>query len=140
MSVNDIDAQLEAIKCSLANALPNRIVQRSLANPANADAGKLRAGLVCVVLEGGGNFANYLGREGDLGELQVSLVGFVLVDEGSQPEAIERAELSLLNDLLQWTAAPGSIDPADSVLPGDFTLSKQLEHPYGWVLLKLDVR
>lgn len=134
------DAALEAIKASLAAALPLRHVQRSLANPASLERAKLLAGVVCVVSEGGGDFANYMGREGDLGHLQVSLVGFLQVEEGTLPEAIELAELALLQDLLDWTRDTGAIDPADSALPTDFTQSKQLEHPYGWVLLKLDVR
>lgn len=138
MSVDNHDAAMDAIKDSIAAALPQRYVQRDLADPANAPRAHLLAGLVCVVTEGGGNFANYRGREGDLGTMDVRLVGFVQVGEKSAPADIERAELNLLGDVLRWvstTAVPG----LDVVYPGDWQVSKQLEHPYGWMTLQLKV-
>ncbi|OGA98124.1 MAG: hypothetical protein A3E79_11750 [Burkholderiales bacterium RIFCSPHIGHO2_12_FULL_61_11] len=139
MSVNNHNAVLDAIVASLAAAMPTRFVQRSLVDPANALAAQLLAGLVCVVNEGGGDFANYRGREGDLGKMDVRLVGFVKVDEGTVAADVERAELDLLGSLLLWvntTAVPG----LDVVTPGDWTQSKQLEHPYGWLALALTVK
>lgn len=139
MSVNNQDSAMEAIKDSLAAALPHRYVQRSLVDPANVPAEKLRAGLLCVVSEGGGDFANYMGREADLGRMQVRLVGFVLVEESAEPVEVERAELALLGEVLLWlntTKVPGT----DTLYPGDWSQSKQLEHPYGWLVLALDVK
>lgn len=140
MSTPDLDAALEGIKASLAKKIPKRLVTRSLKDPASLSRDQLLAGVVCVVNEGGGEFANYLGREGDLGLLQVALVGFVAVPEKSETSEIERVELELLRDLLDWTADQGEIRACDMALPTEFTQSKQLEHPNGWVLLKLDVR
>jgi hypothetical protein len=131
---------LEAIAESLALFLPERFIERSLIDPAGEPAERLAAGVVCLVCGGGGDFANYRGREGDLGQMEASLVGFLQVPEDSKPKAIEAAELALLHDLLRWTNERGSIAPADSALPMDFTLSQQLEHPYGWVRLRLEVR
>jgi len=65
-------------------------------------------------------------------------VGFVQVPESSEPADVERAELALLGDLLWWlntTAVPG----LDVIYPGDWTQSRQLEHPFGWVALGLEV-
>lgn len=140
MSVNNHDAVLDAIVASLAAALPLRYVQRSLPfDPANEPTEKLLAGLVCVVSEGGGQFANYRGREGDLGTMEVRLVGFVQVAEGTQAEDIERAELALLGDLLVWVNTVG-VPGLDVIYPGDWAQSKQLEHPYGWLTLELKVK
>jgi hypothetical protein len=139
MSVNNHNAVLDAIKDSLAAALPARYVQRSLADPASAPRAQLVAGLICVVNGGGGGFANYRGREGDLGHMNTTLVCFLQVDESTTPADIERAELDMLGDLLGWintTAVPG----LDVIYPGDWTQSKQLEHPYGWLALALEVR
>jgi hypothetical protein len=139
MSVNNHNAVLDALVASIAAALPARYVQRNLADPAQCPPAQLQAGLVCVVTEGGGNFANYRGREGDLGEMNVRLVGFLQVAEKAEAADIERAELDLLGDLLVWvntTAVPG----LDVVTPGDWSLSKQLEHPYGWMTLALEVK
>lgn len=137
MSGSETDAVMEAVKTSLAAALPARVVRRGLVDPAQADRADLLAGLVCVVARGGGRFANYMGREGQLGTLQVGLVGFLLVEEDTEPQAIEAAELALLDDLLLWTRYPNGVG---SALPQEWRQSEQLEHPYGWLLLGLEVQ
>ena len=137
MSNPDPNTLLNALRLSLATALPLRHVQRGLVDPAQADRAQLLAGLVCVVTQGGGQFANYLGREGQLGTAKVALLGFVLVEEDTEPVDVERAELALLHDLLGWTTAPSGIA---QVLPQQWRQSEQLEHPFGWLMLTLDVR
>lgn len=139
MSLNNHNEVLDGIVASLQDAMPARYFQRSLIDPANAIREQLLAGVVCVVSENGGNFASYIGREGDLGSMAVRLVGFLQVEEGTTQADIERAELALLGDLLQWvnvTRVPG----LDTITPGDWTCSKQLEHPYGWLALALAVK
>jgi hypothetical protein len=139
MSLANHNAVLDSIEASLFAALPDRYVQRSLVDPLNADQAQLLAGLICLVSEGGGRFANYRGREGDLGQMDVRLVCFLKVQEGTDAAEIERAELALLGDLLTWvgnTAVPG----LDVIYPGEWAQSKQLEHPYGWLVLSLEVK
>lgn len=142
--MNALDTALDAIAASLAAALPLRVVQRSLVlDPVNHDPAALEKGVLCLVAGGGGRFANYRGREGQLGRASLGVVGFVKVSEGSEPLAVEQAELALLADVLDWVAAPaapGSPVPWDSALPQDWRCSRQMEHPYGWVVLELDVR
>ncbi|MGE0350949.1 hypothetical protein [Hydrogenophaga sp.] len=137
--MSDANGALDAIEASLFATLGDRHVQRGLADPAAADRQHLLDGLVCVVGQGGGSFANYLGREGQLGLMTVMLVGFLLVEEDTEPVAIEQAELALLQELLDWTAHPNN-PGLNSVLPLEFRQSQQLEHPYGWVALSLEVR
>lgn len=137
MNLNDPNASLDLVEQSLATAMPQRHVQRGLVDPLAADREKLLNGLVCVVSQGGGQFANTYGREGQLGTMKVALLGFLLVEEDTEPADIERAELDLLRDLLAWTVAPTGLAQA---LPQDWRQSEQLEHPYGWLMLGLDVR
>lgn len=138
---NQVDTALETIKTSLAAKLSARVVTRSLVDPAAAKAADLKAGLLCLVAKGGGEFANYRGREGDLAHVQATLVGFVKVDDkGTTPLSVEQAELALLQDVLDWVKEPGAIKPVNTVLPLDWQQSSQLEHPYGWFALRLDVR
>jgi hypothetical protein len=139
MSLATHNTQLDAIAASLAEACPSRYVQRSLVDPGNETRERLEAGVVCLVTEGGGDFANYRGREGDMGTLNARLVGYVKVADDSAPEEVERAELALLGELLDWvatTAVPG----IDTMLPGDWQQSKQMEHPYGWLVLSLEIK
>lgn len=139
MSVATHNAVLDALVASLTTALPLRHVQRSLVDPINADRDKLMTGIICVVSEGGGGFANYRGREGDLGRMDVRLVGFVQVAEDTEPVAIEQAELAMLGDVLTWMST-GGVPGLDVLYPGDWKQSKQLEHPYGWLALALEVK
>lgn len=139
MSVNNHNAVLDAIADSLAEALPNRYVQRRLADPGHEPRERLLAGVVCLVSKGGGGFANYRGREGDLGSMATSLVCFLQVEEGSGSADIERAELQMLGELLAWINTTG-VPGLDVVEAGDWTQSKQLEYPYGWLVLELKVK
>jgi hypothetical protein len=140
MSELTLDDALEGVKASLEDALAARHVSRSLPpDPASLPMTQLRDGVVCLVNEGGGEWATYIGREGELGVHDASVVGFVMVDEKSEPVEIERAELQLLGELLAWCKS-GPFGPAEDVEPVSFTQSKQLEHPFGWLVLKLKVR
>lgn len=141
MSVRKPNPAVDVIEASLMATLTTRHVQRSLlADPGDESADRLKAGVVCLVVEGGGDFANYRGREADLGTLQLRLVGFLQVAEDSKPEAIEEAELILLGELLDWVNDHPQLPGVDSVVPGRWQQSKQLEHPYGWLTLGLDVK
>lgn len=138
MSLSGQDAALDAIAQSLAAALPSRIVGRTLVQPGAVLPEQMMAGVLCLVAQGGGQFANYMGREGDCGRMDARLVGFVQVPESQPAEDVERAELALLVDVLTWiNSAPV---PGIAVLPTQWTQSQQLEHPYGWVVLTLEIR
>lgn len=69
MAQGDLTAAMEALRQSLADALPGRVVTRSFKHlPARSDA-ELLAGVVTVVSLGEGDFATWRGREADLGTL-----------------------------------------------------------------------
>lgn len=139
MSLANHNAVMEALKTSLANFVPGRTVTRTLIDPANAKTQELKAGIFCLVVEGGGNFADYVGRAADLGEMTVRVVGFVQVAEKATPADVESAELAMLGDLLRWINA-GGVAGLDTVSAGNWTCSKQLEHPFGWLVLELKVK
>ena len=93
---------LEAMRESLAAQLPGRYVQRSLMDPSTEKNERLADGVLCLVATGGGSFANWLGRAGELGTVNVTLVGYVKVADKSEPVEVERAELAMLADVLGW--------------------------------------
>lgn len=141
IGLNTFEQALEGIKDSMQAALPHRVVQRSLViNPMDHDPADLAKGVICLVSGGGGQFANYRGREGQLGHAKLGVVAFVKVPEDSQPEAVESAELAVLADVLAWVKNPGMPRPFDSVLPKEFRQSEQRDHPWGWIVIELDVR
>ncbi|MBL8387008.1 MAG: hypothetical protein JNK17_02105 [Hydrogenophaga sp.] len=136
--MTDADAALSAIESSLFAKLSTRKVQRSLIDPATAQEEELLAGVVCMVSVGGGGFVSYRGREGELGLIRLSLVGFLKVAEDTAQSAIETAELNLLNELLGWVQDPNG-PVGMTVSPKAFRQSQQLEHPYGWLVLDVEV-
>lgn len=134
------ETTLAAMTLSLATALPARFVQRGLPmDPAAAPKAQMEAGLICVVGTGGANFANWSGREGELGDMAVKLVCFCKVEPRSERVEIEQKELALLADLLAWCQTRKA-EPLDDVVPGSWTQSAQMEHPFGWLVLELTVR
>lgn len=139
MSVTDPNVALEALKDSLQAALPDRYVSRNfLLDFAAYPKEQLTAGVIAVMSDGGGGFANYRGREGQLGTMTVALAGYVLVGENTERQAVELAELAMLNDLLTWVS--NYAGTGLTIYPQRYKQSKQLEHPYGWLVLELEVK
>lgn len=139
MSMTDHNAVVAALVASLAAALPGRHVGDTLIVPEGEKAERLQAGVVCVVSRGGGKFSGMRGREAQLGTMDVALVGFLQVEHNLPPKAIQAAELTLLNELLAWVST-AAVAGLDSIAPGDWRQSGQLEHPYGWLVLELKVK
>lgn len=141
IGLNTFEQALDGIEASMRAAMPHRVVQRSLViDPINHDPADMAKGVICLVAGGGGQFANYRGREGQLGHAKLGVVAFVKVPEGADPVAVESAELAVLADVLAWVKSPGMPRPFDSALPKEFRQSGQLDHPWGWIVIELDVR
>ena len=133
------DLVMAGMKESLAANLVNRVVTRNLRNPGDYKADDLKRGILVLVAAGGGNFANWQGREGELGTIRFKVVGYVVVPEKAEPLEIERAEHQMLEEYLAWVGeikAP----PLDALYPGNYQQSNQLEHPYGWFALDMEAR
>jgi hypothetical protein len=133
--VERIDNRQAAIVASLAAALSSRIVKRSLMHFNQHEPGEIEAGVVMVVSTGESEYSQNLGmtaKEGKHGQL---LIGHLKVAEASEPVAIELAEMALIEEIKSWVRAGVSgmsfeIEAAQH--------SRQLEHPYGWVVVKLN--
>lgn len=108
-------------------------------DPATLKKADLEAGQLCLVTTGGGSFANYQGREGELGTLRARILGFVQVGEREELHVVEQAELALLEDVLTWIGERKA-PPLDCIYPGDYQQSGGLEHPIGWFSLAVEAR
>lgn len=138
MSDSSEELVMQALEASLIAALPTWHVERSLVDPANETSARITAGVICIVSAGGGNFANWTGREGELGDMEVKLVGFKQVGAKAKPVDCEKAELALLGQLKAWCQQKHA-EPIDCVKPGDYRQSQQLSHPLCWLALDLKV-
>lgn len=135
----ELKAAMEALGASLAAACPGRFVSRDFVPLAQRTADELEAGVLAVASLGESEFANYRGREADLGLLRVVIVGQLKVSEALMPAAVEDAEFALAEQVKAWLAGP-MLAPVRQCLARSFRQSGQLEFPYGWVAFECEVR
>lgn len=134
----DITAAKEALKTALAVALPGRVVTRSFRQIPQRTREDLLAGVVSVVGLGEDDFANYRGREADLGKLQVVVIGQIEVDS-DDPRVLEDAEDRLADDIKQFLRGDFP-PPIRACLATGFRQSGQQTPPHGWVVFEMEVR
>lgn len=135
-----IDATLEALKAGLAAALPaGRIVTRSFLPLALRPQEQLLAGVLTLVSRGESAYANYVGREADLGTLRVLLLGQLMLAGNPSGLDVEQAELVLAEEVKGFLRGPLPAGIAQC-LATSFEQSGQLEVPMGWIGFELEVQ
>lgn len=127
---------MAAAAASLKALYPDRHVLRGLQDPATLGDTRLRHGVFCLVAEGTEGWAEYSGREGEYGTLDFAVIGYLRVADADTTEALERAESEMEGELLAWCQARKAA-PLDSVYPRRATYSGGLEHPVGWIVMRL---
>lgn len=136
--MGELDAAMGALQATLAAACPGRLVSRSFAPMPLRSAEELQAGVLALMAQGEAGYANYRGREAELGTVKVVLLGQVKVAEDSAPVAIEQAEFAFAEQIKAALHGP-LLPPLRQALARSFVQSGQLEHPYGWVAFELEV-
>lgn len=112
---------LEAMRAGMQAGLPNRIVTRTLKDFADRDEPELQKGvytLLCKGMSGDTIYRKYV---------DILLVGQVKTADGAGGAAIEEAELSMIDEVLQFQTA------IKYNVQFEITQSRQLEAPYGWI-------
>lgn len=127
---------LEALKAGLAAALPGRVVTRDLLAFEQRLQSDLEAGVLTVVSSREGRYANYRGREAQMGKLNVVVVGQLKLAEDALPSEVEDAEFEFAEEVKDFLA--GSLPVADVQLI-ETRFSGQLEAPYGWLAMDWEV-
>jgi hypothetical protein len=124
-----IGAILESMKAALALAAPTRTVTRHLRDFAERSNSELAAGVFTLIHRG------QPARDDDMEFLDVLLVGQVLITEADTGDAIEEAELLMLEQVKCFV---DNISGAQVRL-GQVRHSMQIEKPYGWISVQLRV-
>lgn len=140
MPAGDLKAVMLALRAALAVAMPGRVVERGFIPMAERRDDELLAGVVCVVSLGEGDFANWRGREADLGVMDVALVAQIRVADDRPREAVEDAEFDLAEEVKGFLASQSFPGPIQQCTATSFRQSGQTEFPYGWVTFRLEVR
>lgn len=141
----ELAAGVQALVAALAVACPARVVRRGFVPYPQLQEAELLAGALHVLALGEAEFANWRGREADLGVLRVVIVGQVLADAralppGAGPEAlsaaVQDAEFALAEEVKGFLVDPA---PLRQCLATGFEQSGQMECPFGWVAFECEV-
>lgn len=132
--VERIDDRMALIAASLTAALPTREVKRNLLHFDQHAPGELESGVVMLVSDGESNYSRNLGMTAKEPSHSLLVICHLKVAEDSPKLAIELAEMALLEEIKTWLRAgvEGMSFDIDSAQH-----SRQLEHPYGWVVIKI---
>lgn len=127
---------IEALKVALAAALPGRVVTRDLLGFEQRREADLVAGVLTLITAKEGNYANYRGREADLGKLSVKLVGQLKLPESALPSAVEDAEFAFAESVKDFLRTALPVEAVDLL---ETNFSGQLDAPYGWFAMDWEV-
>lgn len=130
-----VDA-LEALKAGLAAAMPARVVTRDLLSFDQRQESDLLAGVLTVVTNREGRYANYRGREAQMGRLNVVVVGQLKLAEDALPSEVEDAEFAFVEQVKDFLAG---ILPVEAIDLLETRFSGQMEAPYGWFAMDWEV-
>lgn len=143
--MGELSNAVQALVAALAVACPARVVRRGFVPYPQLPEEVLLAGSLHVLALGEGDFANWRGREADLGTLRVVIVGQVLADARALPvdagpqalsAAVQDAEFALAEEVKGFLADPA---PLRQCLATGFEQSGQMECPFGWVAFECEV-
>ncbi len=141
----ELSAAVQAVVSGLAAAMPGRMVRRGFVPYPQLPREALLAGTVHVLASGEQGYANYRGREADLGTLRVVIVAQCVVDEAALPPdagpeavsvAVQDAEFALAEGVKGFLRNPAGLRQC---LATGFEQSGQMECPYGWVAFECEV-
>lgn len=133
-----LSVQQDLLKTTLAAKFPARVVTRDFLDFAQRSDADLAAGVYTIISLGESGFANFVGREAQLGTRNVMILAQIRVAENAAPSAAEDAEGTLIDEIkdLCNDVLPAGID---SLLLVSYKQSGQLEHPNAWVAFEMEV-
>ena len=135
--MSELGDRMALIAAQLAAHCPARVVTRRLLDFTARPRSELLAGVFTLVSAGEGGYANYNGREAMDGRHEILLVGQVEVAPTAQPEDTEEAEFAMVEEVKAFVR---SLPPAlCSLTMKGFSQSRQMEHPYGWMVVDMEM-
>ena len=129
--------RMEAVRESLAAFCPHRKVSRDFLDFAQRDEADLKKGLLSLIADGGSPQGEGLSETFVMDSQNMAILGQIKLPEGCAPSEVENAEMAMLDDVLNWMRS--SPEVLDEVVLRRFRQSKQVESPYGWMVLEFSV-
>lgn len=132
------DLTLEALRTGLAAALPSRLLSRDFVPLARRPQEELLQGVLTLINRGEKGYANFMGREAQLGKLDVLLIGQLMLPGNPTGLDVEQAELAMAEEVKNFLKAPLPAGVRECLSSG-FAQSGQLEVPNGWIVFDMEV-
>lgn len=127
---------LDGLKAALAAAMPTRVVTRDLLGFEQRAQSDLEAGVLTVIASRESSYANYRGREADLGKVAVAVVGQLKLPEDALPSEVEDAEFAFVEEVKTFLQGSQPVNAVDLL---ETRFSGQLDAPYGWFAMDWEV-
>ncbi|EGW55166.1 hypothetical protein [Candidatus Endoriftia persephonae] len=132
-----IDDRLNAIQPVLEAALPGRLVERGFIPYETRSQPELLQGVVNLVASDEGHYNAARGMAAREGTLQLILSCHLQVEEAQTSAELQQAEIDLAEQIKAFVR--GGVQGMSLSLES-LQLSRQLEHPYGWVVAFINIR
>lgn len=131
-NVDNVVTRMDNIEAAAQAFFTARVVKRSLLQNYDAhDQGELEKGVIMIVSDGEGKYKNGLGMTAKEGTQAILFVCHIRVAETDSPVEIEKAEGALIEEIKSFCKQGVA---GMSLKPERFQQSRQLAHPYGWVV------
>lgn len=136
--IERMDDRMDAIFAALVAALPARVCKRSyFRHYTEHPEAEIVKGVAMLISNGEGDYkaARAASAGAKEGVHTFLVIGHLKADEDSEPQAIEAAELDLIEEIKDFTRIE---IPGLSLRLTRTQHSRQVEHPYGWVVAFLE--
>lgn len=134
---DEINDRLEAIKVSLAAAVPHRIATRSFRDAQARKPDELKKGIYTLISNGEKGYKNFGGRRAKDGTHHMLLIGQCKVDGKADPVEIDIAEGAMAQEVKEWLRDLPM--PLACLVATGMHQSAQMDYPYAWVSFDLEM-
>lgn len=135
-AVTRMDDRLDAIETALRAALPTHVIKRSLKHFTAHAEGEIEQGVVMMVAGGEKDYRRDPGMIAKEGTQRLLLVAHLKAAETDEPTQVEAAELDLAEEIKTFVRSGVS---GMTIYLESIEHSRQLDFPYGWLVVYLDV-
>ena len=130
---------MNAARTLVAENVPAwRVVTRSWKDFDGHAQADLEAGIYTLISQAERDYANYYGREAQLGLQTILISGVFVLSESATGEQIEDAEFEMVEELKAVAQVRSKPEIIGALQLVGFQQSGQLEAPYGWILARFE--
>lgn len=132
-AVDDINARYDAVLAALTTHATGRVVKESLYRTYHDhQPGEIRQGVVMLILDSEGDYTNNFAMQAKNGATTLRVVYHLHAgDNDPEPKAIRQAEGEAVEQVKAFVRAGVTGLSLELV---DVQTSRQLDHPYGWIV------